>query len=259
MNYTWSDPETVLYYERFCRRHSRYRAANAELVRHAVLGCAMRVLDAAAGTGLTAEAALTLLGPRGRVVCFEPSPAMRTAGRARCGDPRVRWLAEWPALPRQFDRILIGAAIWQMLPLERTFLMAAALLKRGGALCFNIPSLYLGRPGDPGGGSDPLLLQLPRAVSSEGRTMAPPGAPLPSVERISQALRAAGFEPHEWSFRRRFSQAAYCDWLKIPVLTNFLMPELDARARARRLNAAFRRSDSKSWRWEQWSGWTAWK
>jgi ubiquinone/menaquinone biosynthesis C-methylase UbiE len=100
-----------------------------------------RVLDVGAGTGRTAEAALGVLGPGTRVICVEPSPAMRRAGKARLKDSRVRWQPALPARRGSFDRILCGAAIWQMTPLAETLARFAALLREGGALCFNIPGL----------------------------------------------------------------------------------------------------------------------
>lgn len=259
MNYGWLHPETAFYYERFCRRYARYRQANAALVRHADLCPGLRVLDAAAGTGRTAEAAMPFLGPRGRIICFEPSAAMRAAGRQRLPSPRIRWTAVWPGRPHFFHRILIGASIWQMLPLDQTFRRAATSLKPGGALCFNIPSLYLGQPDEPGGGADPRLLQLPRLAAIAGALPAAPAVPLPSVAGIDAALTSAGLRPTRWTFRLRLTQSAYRDWLKIPVLTDVLLAGLDARQRALRLDEAFRQTDPASWRWEHWTGWTAWK
>jgi hypothetical protein len=155
--------------------------------------------------------------------------------------------------------VLIGAAIWQMTPLQDTFLRAAGLIEAGGALCFNIPSLYLGLPDQPGGGSDPLLLNLPHQAARGESSAALPCEPVPSLRKIETALRSAGFRPERWSFRLRLTQSAYRDWLKIPVTTDCLLAGLDARQRARRLDEAFRQTDPTSWRWEQWTGWTAWK
>ena len=53
----WDDPQAPIYYEAFCRKHSRYGRANAALIAHARMEPGMRVLDLAAGTGRTAEAA----------------------------------------------------------------------------------------------------------------------------------------------------------------------------------------------------------
>ena len=55
----WDEPETPAYYEAFCRSHSRYTRANAELISHARIAPGLRVLDLGAGTGRTAEAALS--------------------------------------------------------------------------------------------------------------------------------------------------------------------------------------------------------
>jgi SAM-dependent methyltransferase len=254
----WDDHATACRYEAFCRSHRRYQDANAALVRHAELEPGQRVLDLGAGTGLTAESALPCLGPDGRIVCVEPAAAMRAVGEARLLDRRVSWSHACPRKPAVFDRILCGAAIWQMLPLERTFTRLAGLLAPRGALCFNIPSLYLGEPDQPGGGRDPLLLELP-ALLCPARNAAPDGVPPPDGTGVETRLVRAGLRPRRWTFRLRLSQVTYRDWLKIPVLTDWMLSGLDPDERARRIDEAFLQVDPDSWRWERWSGWTAWK
>jgi ubiquinone/menaquinone biosynthesis C-methylase UbiE len=274
----WDDPETAAWYEAFCRRHSRYLRANRELIAHAQIAPGMRVLDVAAGTGRTAEAILRSLGESGRVLCFEPSAAMRSVGMRRITDSRVRWGADLPDATESFDRILCGASIWLLDPLPQTFLMLASLLCPGGALCFNIPALYLLEPDEPGGGSDPSLLLLPELLlasldAPQFGQAAEPRAPNSHVlgrhvpgslsqSSITAWLNAAGLRADHWLFRMRLSQIAYANWLKIPVLTEQLLGKLSPKARAERIDAALESVESmdrSSWKWEQWRGWTAWK
>src|SRR5215212_4951359 len=123
----WDHPATARYYEQFCERHERYRRANRELVRHARLAGGQRVLDLAAGTGRTAEAILERVGKSAQITCVEPAAAMRRVGKLRMGLGGARWLAKCPADVGGFDRILCGAGIWQMTPLEKTFSQLARL------------------------------------------------------------------------------------------------------------------------------------
>jgi SAM-dependent methyltransferase len=227
----------------------------------------MRVLDLAAGTGRTAEAALEVLGDDGKVLCVEPFAGMRAEGMRRVVDRRVEWSAALPNASESFERILCGAAIWQMHPLVETFGILASLLRRGGALSFNIPALYLLEPDEPGGGSDPLLLSLPELLFVS-RDCAPVEvevevevqAPLPlSSACIDSWLNAAGLRAECWSFRLRLTQDAYADWLKIPVLTDYMLGGFTPKARAQRIDAALGSADRSSWKWERWRGWTAWK
>lgn len=263
----WDDPETAGWYEAFCRRHSRYLRGNRELIAHAQIAPGMRILDVAAGTGRTAEAALQSLGESGRVLCFEPSAPMRSAGMRRITDTRVRWSAVLPDATESFDRILCGASIWLLDPLPQTFLIMAGLLCPGGALCFNIPALYLAEPDEPGGGSDPSLLSLLELLltSPDAPPLGPadePCAPVPvplSQSSITTWLNTAGLRADQWSFRMRISQVAYANSLKIPVLTEQLLGKLSPTSRAERIDAALVSVDRSSWKWEQWRGWTAWK
>src|SRR5262249_10542781 len=113
---SWDDPETARAYDAFCSTHGRYRVANGALVRGARIGRRDRVLDVGAGTGGPAAAALRGLGPRGEVVCVEPSKAMRSIGRRRVSDPRVVWRRRLPPRPGGFDRVLCGASVWLLGP-----------------------------------------------------------------------------------------------------------------------------------------------
>lgn len=255
---TWGEADTARYFEEFCRRHARYRNANRKLAAHAHIGKRDRVLDFAAGTGRTAQAILAYLGPKSVILCVEPSRAMRTLGRARLRDRRVVWAHCLPDGERCWDRILCGAAIWQLHPLQEWLNRFARLLAPAGALCFNVPSLYLGEAERPGGGEDPLLLALPGLLYAR-RTASPPPArvTIHAAPQIDEMLRNAGLQPERWQVRTRLSYAAYRQWLKIPVITEGMFAGLPADARAALIDEAFAKVDQRSWRWEAWTGWTA--
>jgi SAM-dependent methyltransferase len=254
----WDHPDTVRYYEAFNRSHSRYRTANRALVRHAQLRPGMRALDFAAGTGGTTAVALDVLGPDGHVDCVEPAQAMRAAGMQKF-DARVRWLADLESAGTGYDRILCGAAIWQVPNVAACIHALAERLAPGGALCFNIPAAYAGEPDPAGRGADPLLTELPGALARLRAGGGPPTAAvtLAGREHLQAALSACGLVPCSWRFASRLTQRAYRDWLKIPVLTDRLLGSLDADQRAAAIDAAC--ADPASWRTERWLGWTAWR
>ena len=76
------------------------------------------------------------------------------------------WREAWPEERDALDRMLCSVAIWKMLPLGEAFTRAASALQAGGALVFNVPSLYLGEADPPGGGRDPYLLELAERLSA---------------------------------------------------------------------------------------------
>jgi SAM-dependent methyltransferase len=259
----WDHPATAERYERFCRRHARYRRANNVLVREAAIVSGVRVLDFGAGSGRTASAVLPQLGDDGTIVCVEPAAAMRASGRRRLRDTRVTWRADLPAATTpgdRFDRVLAGAMIWQLDPLDEWIRRLGSLLRPGGALVFDMPALYLGEPDAPGGGADPLLLDLMTRLVSEH----PPRREWSSAvwrygcEDIGAALSRAGLHYRTWEFRHRLTQTAYARWLSIPVMTDVLFADVDAEERDRRIERALSAVDARSFKWERWRGWTAW-
>ena len=263
----WDHPATAERYERFCRRHARYRVANDVLVREAAIVSGQRVLDFGAGTGRTASAVLPRLGRDGSVVCVEPAAAMRASGRRRLRDPRVTWCADLPEVSTpsdRFDRVLAGAVIWQLDSLDDWISRLTSLLRPGGAFVFDVPALYLGEPDEPGGGDDPMLLDLmtrlmTKHVPCRERSMPPQAAAWHHrSEDVDAALCRAGLTYRTWEFRHRLTQTAYARWLSIPVTTERLFAGVEAAERDRRIERALAEVDARSFKWERWRGWTAW-
>lgn len=249
--YGWDDRVTAERYEAFCRTHDRYAVANAHLVGAAEIRGNQRVLDFAAGTGRSAEAALGKLGPDALVVAVEPARAMREVGCARLRDPRVEWRGELPS-NAEFDRVLCGAALWQVADLPRLLRTFRSFLRVGGAFCFTQPSLYLGIPDRPGGGADPELHQLPARLANGRVPKGQSATPLLDLETLTRLLEAAGLVPSFSRFEVRMTQRSLRDWLAIPVLTDALLGDLDVGARDRLLDEAYREVDPESYRWEGW-------
>lgn len=261
----WDDDATALAYRAFEQAHPRYALANRALARHAELRPGLRVLDLAAGTGGTVAEMLPALGATGRVDAVESAQAMARRGAQRLGhDARVRWLPSLEQAGQGYDRITCGAALWQWPDPAALLGVLAERLAPGGALVFDVLAAYLGRPGDPGGGSDPWLTELVRRLveahpAPRTALEAAPKACVYTAAGLGQALRRAGLVVRRWQHRQRLSQAAWRDWLKIPPVSDGLWPGLDAAERARRIDAAAVGLDADAWSPERWFGWTAWR
>jgi len=78
------EKEAAAEYDRAFAHVTRYFMSF--LLRAAGITPGMRVLDIATGTGLSAEAALAVVGPTGHVTASDVSPAMTDRARERLGD-----------------------------------------------------------------------------------------------------------------------------------------------------------------------------
>jgi SAM-dependent methyltransferase len=254
--YGWDHPVTAERYEIFNQKPNRYSNANTALVALADLAESQQVLDFAAGTGRTAEIALTALPASAGIVCVEPAAAMRAVGQRRLPASAISWRAD---LPNEggFDRILCGAALWQIDELSTLLARLRSLLRAGGVLCFTIPALYLNRPDRPGGGSDPHLHALMTQLAAGRTPHAEPHAPPPTEAQLLELLRSAGFTPRTEWFEYQLSQREYAAWLHIPVLTNALLGDMDANERIEAIERARAGVDAESFRFEGWSVWRA--
>jgi demethylmenaquinone methyltransferase / 2-methoxy-6-polyprenyl-1,4-benzoquinol methylase len=178
----------------------RYRR---EALERAGLTAGMRVLDVAVGTGLTAQAALSVTDGSASVTGVDASFGMLQEARP-IGISLVRAVAEeLPIATHSFDLVSMGYALRHVLDLKATFREFHRVLRPGGRLVI----LELTRP--PGYGWRyaltrlylkrfvPLLAQLGPG-GSEARTLmeyywdtidgcVPPDA-------VLESLREAGFE-----------------------------------------------------------------
>ncbi len=248
----WDHPSVLDAWKRFEARHDRYHLANASLASEAELEPSMSVLDVGAGTGGTTAALLPHLGPRAQVLCLEPAGAMREAGLQ---DPRVVWTDTWPE--RSFDRVVCGAAVWLLGPLEQGLARLASHVAPGGALVFDIPAAYLGQPDPPGPQNDAWLTELPSRLV-QGRAHAPTTrATLPGPQEVEDLLRAAGLAPRRWQVQTTWSNRALADWYRLPPVGLAMRPDLDAESLHEAVAQALSGLDPADHRPEPWLGWTA--
>ena len=152
----WRLARTADAYHKYTIDYPLYDVTSRELAEAAGTSAGMRVADLGCGTGVTTEAIARRVGPAGRVLALDSSPAMLARARARLPAANVTW-HEGPAeradelIAGRVDQVLCNMAFWQF-DLGRV-LAAVARLTDGGPLAF---SLGYRRPP----GSDPDVAAL---------------------------------------------------------------------------------------------------
>jgi SAM-dependent methyltransferase len=229
----WEDADNARRYAEFSRRYLMYRLTSEHLAGLAALAQDARVVDLCCGTGVTTEAVLAVLGPRGSVVAVDGAAAMLAEARSRVADERVQWVlgrAEslTADLAAGVDAVVCNQAFWQ------TGMSAAAaavrgVLREGGRLVFNVAAHMLaGRP-EADACPDPLVVRLRETAAREHGwpASAPRGergsAPGLSEGAIRDLLARAGLRVDdvqelrwEQSLEERYA------WLTVPVFARNL-------------------------------------
>ncbi len=106
-----------------------------EALTRAGLQPGMRVVDVAAGTGITARAAAQLVGGADYVTCVEPSLGMLAESERQLAARHVQGSAEdLPLVDASFDFLSMGFALRHVENLEAAFREFGRVLKPGGKL-----------------------------------------------------------------------------------------------------------------------------
>jgi len=94
-----------------------------------------RVLDVACGTGQVSAAAMSLVGPTGRVVGVDPSEGMRRVAETRRGVRTLRGTADSLPVPdASFDVVVMGYALRHAADLVAAFREMRRVLRPGGTV-----------------------------------------------------------------------------------------------------------------------------
>lgn len=173
-----------------------------EVLRREGLQPGMKVLDAAAGTGLVTEAALALAGPDGQVLALDPSPGMLAELRRKLRCETIEAYAESIPLPDdRMDFLSMGYALRHVGDIDRAFAEYLRVLRPGGRACI----MEISRPGNRLGRMAlkfhigvvvPLLARLSGRHADVKRLWAYYGDTIEAAidpDKVLDALRRAGF------------------------------------------------------------------
>ncbi|HXW47595.1 MAG TPA: class I SAM-dependent methyltransferase [Streptosporangiaceae bacterium] len=265
----WGEDDNAARYGEFARLYPGYRDTSRDLIALASPAREARVLDLACGTGATTGEILSVLGPAGRVVAVDKSPAMLREAAACIQDPRVRWVQGAAEevdhhLADPVEVAICNSAIWQT-DLAATATAVRSGLATGGRFAFNIGAGFLEQRDDPNELGDLPLAMRAIAVRDYGWTAPAAGSrsatsarPRLSREAVCGWLSAAGFEIE------RVEELSYTEapevqraWLAVPVFTRNYLPGLPYPERMRVLAKAYAQVGPGEARTERWVAFAA--
>ncbi len=247
----WGEDDNAVRYGEFARRYPGYSETSRDLVALASPARDATVLDLACGTGATTVEILSVLGPDGKVVAVDKSPAMLRVAAGSVRDRRVQWVQAAAEdvgglLSAPVDAAVCNSAIWQT-DLAATAVAVRSVLATGGRFVFNVGLGFLEQLDDPNQLGD--LPGVMRAIAARDYGWTPPTARTApaarprtrlSREAITRWLGEAGFEietVEELSYEE--SLEAQQAWLAVPIFTTMYLPGLPHRERMRVLEEAY--------------------
>lgn len=262
---SWGEGGNAVHYDAFARRYPMYRQTSRDLVALARLSRAATVLDLACGTGATAAEILAVLGPDGKVVGVDKSPAMLAVAARAVSDRRATWIQAAAEdvdhhVAGPVEAVVCNSAIWQT-DLAATATAVRKILAAGGRFVFNVGSGFLEPRGDPNRLGHRLTLMREIAARDCGWT--PPATrasrqPQLTRESICRCLGQAGFAVErieEFSYAQ--TAEAERAWLSVPVFTESHLPGLPYDHRMRVLAQTYERlapADPGISRWVAFAG-----
>jgi SAM-dependent methyltransferase len=230
----WNGTANASAYADFACRYPMYRLTSAHLVEVAGLAPDAKVVDLACGSGVSVEAALATLGPRGCVFAVDDSADMLAEARSRITDERVTWVREQAenlgaSVPSGLDVVLCNSAFWQT-DMPTAAAAARGVLHDGGRLVFNVGARLLTDRPEARTPGNPLIERMREiairehdwCAASVCRVVRQPNGPL-SEAAVRDLLAGAGFtvaEVRELRFEQSLEER-YA-WLTVPVFARRL-------------------------------------
>jgi ubiquinone/menaquinone biosynthesis C-methylase UbiE len=240
-----------------------YDETSRDLVRLADVAGAERVVDLCCGTGATTRVLLERLGKGAEVVAIDGSSAMLDVAKRMTDDTRVRWVrADASALgdhAEDVDVIVCNSAIWQT-DMTTVFAAAAAVLRPGGRLAFNIGRQFIVLPFTPEemGRTKPSLFMYMQAIATLDYDYVPPLGPrrgrLFSPEVVKGMVEAAGLRPTVFEvIGYGTSPSRDRAWISIPIFANTVLDGMPYARQLEVIEKASQRVDASETDTSRWA------
>lgn len=242
----WGSASGAEVYAEAVRRGTLYPRLARRLAEWLVPAPGSRLLDLAAGTGLSSEPLLARVGPRGAVVALDRAQAMLTVAQrevplGECGFVRAD-PAALPFLDQSFDGAISSAAFWHFPAPSRVFTELARVIKPIGRLAFNVPEHQLSDGDEPP--PPPLFSVLyHEGLRRFGRPPEPAGPKRNRTEWLAQAAEAGWTLREERTSDLGFPQSELVDLLGVPAIGRRFYPDVRREETERFLQSAVAQVD----------------
>ncbi|MFZ5827683.1 MAG: class I SAM-dependent methyltransferase [Bacillota bacterium] len=192
------------YYHQIASQMALYRESNRRLCELAELRPGMTVVDLAAGSGLTALAALEQVPEGLNLIAIDSSASMLNEARRHLGDRvtayHVADAAKGAALiEAKVDRVLCNMSLWTFPSPEGVLAAWREKIKPTGRLCFNLFGTYFNTGGDVVSPQYALIQELHRR--GELSRGLPQVDRLPNQRSIEGTLTMARYKPFHFELQ----------------------------------------------------------
>jgi len=220
------DKLTAKKYEQYARKYPMYRKTSQLLVKLANIEKGMTVIDLCCGTGIATKEILKKIGTSGKVIGVDSSKEMLAIAKKKFRQKNAFFIQSSEEeidkkMKEKADIVLCNSAFWQMYG-NKALETISNILKDDGKFAFNLPNQIYN--------IDSFLAPEKSSIISIMRKI-----------RLEKML-ASNFFKIIYCKALKFRRTAKdkYEFLKIPIMTKRMFPNLDYSERLKILNKAYR-------------------
>lgn len=235
---------TAKKYDNYAAKYPLYKKTSQFLVKISDIRKGMSIVDLACGTGVTTTEILKKLGTSGKIINIDLSKEMLGIARKKNKQKNVSFV-QLPAedistmIKEKIDLVLCNSAFWQM-DMNKTLLGIKKILKNDGKFIFNLPSQHFKFSKKY---RDVSLSPIMQEIAIKEYGLKPKNRKLKHLDfkTVDKIIKNNSFKII-FCKTLKLNQTAkdVYEFLKIPVMTERILPNIDYLERMKILDRAYK-------------------